>query len=775
MTVIPMRPGDGPDAPPEDAIQEDAAPAQPAATAPAPAVPETGQRAPIIPAGLAGTARTRAAVAGYSTAFHAIRTPWYLPLFTGYAARGTARTAAAALSWLTAPELKALELAAVAKGSAGHHEAIRAHLEGRKTRIFRAKIAAASVAAATLGAAAAATWGPWEAQAILSAAAYGTLAWHGRPLHGPIVPRAILPPQYQVPTMPYLVDSLTRIGIKRLTDHLKAHGELDLVIDLHPDGDGWSVEFDLPRGVKTKELEIRRPELSSALRRPISAVWPTSVPSEHEGRVHLWIGKRDFGKIKPLRHPLLKSGSADVFAGVPFGYLPWGAKVTGPLFETNWLIVAAMGAGKTATIRTLLAGAALDPLCGLWLSEHSGKGDLRPYAQVAHRYVSGVDDEAIAYTARSMAMLRREVEKRQGIWKRIPDTAKPDASLTRDLAVADKRLRPILVVVDECHNAFQHPLYGHQIATDMEFVMRLGRAYGIMFILATQRNGAASIPTIISAVITVRFCLKVNDQTTNDMALGTGMYSAGYNSVIFRREIDAGQGWLLGAGEPCAPKAYYTNIPDANRIADRARAMREAAGTLSGHALGDDAVQDERSLLADTLAVFAPGERFLYWDTAAGRLADRHPGVYPALTGDALSSQVRDLTGLASDEGREPRGPNLRGIKRTTLEAAVNGDGKPSAAPAAGDAASPETVTDGPDPGLLSSAAELVITAQLGSASMLQRKLRVGWDEAHTLMGALESHGVVGPDSGAKTRAVLVKPDDLQAVLAVLRGGGADG
>jgi S-DNA-T family DNA segregation ATPase FtsK/SpoIIIE len=758
---------DDPDDPDD---QDEAVPAAGAAR-PVPGSRDASRRAAIIPAPLAPdqwrqTLRDVSAETAWRARFHGLRLPWYPLLLSWYSARGVQRLGGHTADWLAVHNMAVLESRAVARGDAGHHDAIRAHEVGKKSRRERRNLFLGSLVPVGLGALADALWAPWEVQAATTLAAAGTLVWAGRPLGAPIIPRAILPPEYRVPDPEIITRALGSLGIKKIDDAINKDKGLDWVSDVHRDGPGWAVEIDLPHGVTAKSIIKQREALSSALRRPLSAVWPEVVPGEHEGRLYLWIGRTDMAKMKPPSYPLLKAGETDVFSPFPFAFSPRGLTISENLFQSNWLIGGAPGNGKTGAVRVIACAAALDPVCDLWVHELLGKGDLEPFAQVSHRYCSGMDRESLEYAAESVQMLLKEVERRTEILKKIPMTQRPDGAITRAIASDPKmRFRPIVAIFDEVHNLYLDSELGPQAAKDLATVIRSGRALGIIVVQATQRPDKDSMPTVMSGIVTSRFCLKVPDWQANDMILGTGSHSSGFSAIAFRQETDAGLGWLRGSADPQAVKTFYLNLPSTQKLCARARALREDAGVLSGYALGITQDEPERDFLSDVLDVYAPGEKHLYWETIATRLTLAHPGTYGSITPDAVADQVRKL-GVVTGPGRERGGGKvLAGANRTAVAMVHAARQAPSGPdPAAQDPGAPEV-----DPELLALAADIVIASQRCTTLMLQRKLRVKHAEALDLLDALEARKIIDPANGSKDRTVRTCPEDREKVVAALK------
>src|SRR6266540_6074693 len=116
------------------------------------------------------------------------------------------------------------------------------------------------------------------------------------------------------------------------------------------------------------------------------------------------------------------------------------------------------------------------------------------------------------------------------------------------------------------------------------------------------------------------------------MILGTGAYRRGLNAALLRPEVDAGIGYLVGATpNPTVACTAYLDVAARERIAGRARALREQAGTLSGHALGEapePTTDTTARLLGDILAVVPPSEARVWNQTVVARLAELRPDAY---------------------------------------------------------------------------------------------------------------------------------------------------
>jgi S-DNA-T family DNA segregation ATPase FtsK/SpoIIIE len=337
----------------------------------------------------------------HAAAYHGVRFPRYIVLTLAWAVVGLFRVSGRVLSWWHATDLYKLEHQAAADGLLTDH--LRVHRQGRETRTARGLMVLLAAFAVLVAGLVAKRYAPGWAWPLVGVVAVVVLARAGRPAGKPIVQSAQLPAAVQAPTQDVITRALGALGIAGIDRWLREDRELVFPSPVREDGPGWRAEVDLPFGVTADMVIERRVQLASGLRRPLGAVWPEPVTHEHAGRLELWVGRADIAVAKPPPWPLLRSGQCDIFQPVPFGIDVRGRQVKAPLIYHNWLIGAIPRQGKTAAARVLACAAALDP-------------------RVAHRFVSGIQDEAIGYAAESLRLLRREVEKRT---ERDRDTASP--------------------------------------------------------------------------------------------------------------------------------------------------------------------------------------------------------------------------------------------------------------------------------------------------------------------------------------------------------------
>jgi DNA segregation ATPase FtsK/SpoIIIE, S-DNA-T family len=627
------------------------------------------QRKPILPAHWRTREAARehvklaAARHGHATAYHGVRVPWYLFMTSWWALVGIGRAVAAILAWWHVPDMHRLERQAAADGLLSDH--LRIHKAGKETRTARGLILAAC-AVVVVAAVVTLTLAPPWAWVLTGIVVLPLLARTGRPAGKPIVTGATLPAAVQAPSQDVITRALGSLGIAGIDRWLRDGHQLVFPSPVREDGPGWRAEVDLPYGCTATQVIDRREQLASGLRRPLGAVWPEPVTHEHAGRLELFVGRTDLSKARQAPWPLLRSGECDVFAGLPFGTDVRLRPVKAPMAYHNWLGGSIPRQGKTAFVRVLTCAAALDVLAEQWIHELKGSGDLDPLEKICHRFCSGVDDPSIAYAAESLRLLRAEVMRRTERLKALPRELCPDKRVTRQIAARRSlKLWPIVCTIDEAQNLFAHPEHGKAAGADAEFIIKIGPAFGIILIIATQRPDKASLPTGVSGNVSDRFCLKVMGQVENDMVLGTSAYKNGIRATTFRPEIDAGIGYYVGgSGGPRVVRTYYLDMPATERVAARARALREAAGTITGHAL-DSEGEGPRDVLTDILAVFG-SDAGLQWGDLAARLASRFPARWDGASADAVSAECRALS--VPSVNVKTAGTALKGCRRADVE-----------------------------------------------------------------------------------------------------------
>ena len=171
-----------------------------------------------------------------------------------------------------------------------------------------------------------------------------------------------------------------------------------------------------------------------------------------------------------------------------------------------------------------------------------------------------------------MREVYRKLDRRAKVIRELPKDLCPENKVTPQLAARKSLgLHPEVLILDECQEAYSHPEHGKEFGRLATAIVKRGPALGIILLLATQRPDAASLPTGISANIGIRCCLRVMDQTANDMVLGTSSYKRGIRATEFATK-DKGIGYLAGhADDVQVARSCYIDAVAADAIGRRAR------------------------------------------------------------------------------------------------------------------------------------------------------------------------------------------------------------
>jgi len=641
------------------------------------------QKRPILPpwarsrAELSHAGRWAVGYVSHTVAFHAVRTPLYAARIARYAPAGAARALSRFLGWWLDTESQPLRMAARFQRDPDDYM----RLSRQRDRRVRARTAVALPALAAGGVLAgllAVAGGTVRVLALLLAVVVAGV--YGVPEDRPWITRAVIKPKNSRLTADIVIRALESLGIAEINRGRGKDPVIGFPAPITRDGPGWRADIDLPYGVTVPDIAERRERLASGLRRPLGAVWPEPASDAHAGRLVLWVGDEDLSKRLPPEWPFLRGGTVDLFAPFPFGTDPRGRPVMMSLFENNVLVGSLPGAGKTSAVRVILLAAALDPTAEIWAYNLKGTADLDCAMHVAGRYATGMDDGTVLEVLQTLRDLREEIARRAAVFRRIPRTDAPDGKITRRLAnVRALGLHPLVVVIDECQNLFAHGQYGREAGELAEQIIKLGRALGVILVLATQRPDAASLPTGVSSNASIRFCLRVMGQTENDMILGTSMYKNGVRASTFG-PADRGIGYLVGvADNPLIVRAAYLDVIQADAIALRARAARIGDGRLSGYAAGEVtpvAEPETFSILEDVASVMT-GEK--EWsETLCGALAELRPGIYGGWTPEQLSGALKPhgVTTVQIHKWIGGKTVNRRGFTRKAITEALDRRGR---------------------------------------------------------------------------------------------------
>ncbi|MEV7125861.1 zonular occludens toxin domain-containing protein [Streptomyces sp. NPDC093260] len=422
-----------------------------------------------------------------------------------------------------------------------------------------------------------------------------------------------------------ILKALQNLGLAPLNKAFKEGWQPRWVQPSTRSGNGWHAKLQLPQGVTVEMVNGKKKVLAhNLLRKPVE-VWPTEPPTE-PGVLDLWVADQGSlsGKVDPW--PLLTEGVTDYFRGVPVAVSQRGEPIIGKLMASNWIVGGIMGSGKTSIVVALLLGAILDPLVEAEVYVMATNVDYDPLKPRLRTLVKGDDDEQLQAALDRLRSLTNEVTERG---KLLEELGGESPKLTRELALKDPRMRPRVVVFDECHELFMHKEYGKEAAELAIRVMKKARKVGITLVWVTVSPTADSIPRDVTRNTSHRVAFAVGDQVANDGLLGSGRYKAGIRATELIPGQDVGTAVTVGfTNKPFEViRAYYVAREPEKGIDEVTPVVERAMGLRDGVEHAAEPTFQPADPLADVAAVLGDEPRVLTQEVLH-RLAQHNPDHY---------------------------------------------------------------------------------------------------------------------------------------------------
>ncbi|MCX4789238.1 cell division protein FtsK [Streptomyces sp. NBC_01221] len=648
--------------------------------------------APVLPAWARSAASIKANAAAlarltwWHSRYHGIRTPKYLVKTILLAARGFYRATVGLWPTLSAQDHSAAVKALRAQSRAKPEDvelATRlqiAHAERTRTRRWRFGAAAVGVAAATIGIALADPM----LQTGIAGAIVTPLAYLGRGKETQFLDQGVPPLRVDMSAQ-QLNDALRAAGLLksgRAGDDEKDAPRVSCSMGPVRDGRGWAVIFDLPRGggKTASDVLAKREVIAQELGVDEIQVIMSRVRAAkggNAGRVSMWVADDDPYLGTPNPSPLASLETFSVWEPIPFGQDARGNRIEVPVMWQSMFFGGLPRRGKTFTQRLMTAAGLLDPLVRHYVADGKGGADWMPMRAVAHCLVMGAEDDAVEALKAMLQELLVEMERRFALLRELPTSICPEGKLTPEI-VKRYNLPVIFVTIDELQEYFtaMEREDREQVINDLCRIARRGPAAGFVSNFASQRPDAESVPTKLREIITLRYSTQVVDRASSDMVLGKGKAAQGADASVLSEEHKGVGVLVTGPASYVTVRADYLDGPGFAILCQKGRALREAAGQLTGNAAGDVTAAADASgvklapVLSDVLEVMRHSPRMFTTDLLAG-LVNIDEDTYGDFNAERLASELEAAGVKRTSKQVKISGANGAGYQRRDIEGAV--------------------------------------------------------------------------------------------------------